>query len=192
MSPAMQDALAALATDARVRERFARDPASTLSALGDLAPRERAALLALPPVAIDRYARSLVAKRWHEVARVMPLTLRIAPNVEARYRAWVAVNPARAIDTVLSPGAAEAFRALVPLRAALLDDDGAATYAADLLAFEVLGACARGDGEVRTLRSRFAVHAIARDLRRGLIPIDPTPVTTDYRFDRAGVKWRGA
>jgi hypothetical protein len=178
-----QDAFVALAADARLRRD--REAALAGSALDD---RERAALRAVPDDQLERYAQSLVAKRWGELARVLPLTLRVAPGLAERYRAWALEHPATAHDTVLAPGVAEALRA--PLSRLL--DERDPPYAPDLATFEALRAASRGDGEARSLRSRFAIHAIAEDIARGLLPIDPDPEPTELRFERDRVRWRRA
>jgi hypothetical protein len=186
-----QDALVALAADARVRGRFRDDPAATLARF-TLSERERATLLSVPLDALERFAASLLSKRWHEVARVVPLTARVSPKLGERYRAWLATDPARAHDTVLPPGVDEALRALASLRADTAKDGAEAPYAPDLLAFEVLGAASRADGAVRFLTSRYRVDLVAGEVRRGLLPVDPDLSPTQLRFDRAGVKWRAA
>lgn len=189
MLAAFEDALVALSTDASLRRRFAREGAGALREFS-LDARERAALASLPLEALERYARSLVSKRWGEVAKVMPMTLRVAPSVERRYRAWLAVSPAPAADTVLGPGHAEAQRALATLHAQLNDDAGEAPYAADLLAYEVLASCTRIDGVVRGMRTRHPLPEIVADLARGLVPVDPEPVQLELRFERDGVRHR--
>jgi hypothetical protein len=151
---------------------------------------ERQALHTAAP-ALDRYARSLIAKRWQEVAAVVPLTLRIAPGLESFYCAWVATRPPIAADTILPPGAAEGLRALGPLREKL-SSDRQAEYAADLLAFEVLGACSRTDGVERWLSSRWPLGELAAHIRAFLFPVDPEERPVHFRFDRTGVRWRPA
>src|SRR5262249_9508934 len=116
---AFEDAYVALLADAGLRERFRRAGVAALSAFA-LSPREQATLERLPLAALDRCAASLVDKRWREVARVVPLTLRIAPRLERFYRTWVSFHPARATDTVLAPGVAEGLRALPALRRELM------------------------------------------------------------------------
>ena len=182
MLAGFQDAFVALAADADLRHRFRTDAKAALADF-ELTPREHAALVAIPLPALERYARSLVAKRWSEVSRVTPLTLRVAPGLGATYRAWAAITPARAIDTLLSPGVAEALRAHDAIRAALAHP-AEASYAADLWSFEVLRAASRGDGEIRTFASRFAIQAIAAEVERGLLPIDPDLQPTTVRFVR--------
>jgi hypothetical protein len=169
---AFEDAFVQLAADARLRRELARDPDGALAAFA-LDARERAVLRAIPHAELERFARTLVAKRWGDVARVVPLTLRIAPDLGARYRAWALEHPARASDGVLAPGVAEALRALGPLCEQL------PAVAADLLAFEVLRAASRGDGEPRRLRSRFAVHEP-----------EPREAPHDYLVERERVRWR--
>jgi hypothetical protein len=191
MLGAFQQAFVALAADARVRRGFARDPAALLATY-DLSPAEQAALSALPLAQLERFARSLVAKRWSELARVVPLTLRVSPRLGERYRAWALEHPARAVDHVLAPGVAEGLRALTPLRTSLTADEAEASYASELLAFEVLRAAAHGDGTERELRCRFAIADIAAEVERGLLPVDPAQLATKVRFERDRVRWRPA
>jgi len=177
---AFQDAFVALVTEPKCDlERF------------ELEPHELAALRAIPREELERYARSLVEKRWGELQRVVALTARVAPSLGDRYRAWARVHPARVREDVLSPGAAEAVRALPAMRAALTDEAEAA-YAGELFEFETLRAASRCDGVPRRLRARFAIHAIADDVARGLIPVDPERAPTEYVFGRERVHWRRA
>src|SRR5262245_54086412 len=184
-----EDAVVALATDASLRRRFASDRAGALEGFA-LDAREREALASLSLDGLERYARSLVSKRWGEVAKVISLTLRIAPSVERRYRAWLAESPAPAADSVLGPGQAEALRALSTLHAELSEDPGEAPYAADLLAYEVLAACARADGVSRGLVTRHPLPEIVVELERGVVPLDPEPGHFELRFGRDGVRHR--
>lgn len=191
MLGAFQQAFVALAADARMRRGFARDPRAALATY-DLSADEHAALSALPLEQLERFAHALLAKRWSELARVVPLTLRVSPRLSERYRAWALDHPARAVDHVLSPGVAEGLRALAPLRASLAADEREAGYASELLAFEVLRSAAQGDGVERELRSRFAIAQIAAEVEQGLLPIDPEGEPTKVRFERDRVRWRPA
>ncbi|HEY3233986.1 MAG TPA: hypothetical protein VGJ84_04690 [Polyangiaceae bacterium] len=189
MLDAFQDLLAELATRRALRAEFRRDPASVLSSR-DLDARERTALAALPAAALERYAASLVAKRWTDVRRIVPSTLRVYPRFRERYRAWALEHPAPLTDSVLPPGPKEALRALDPLRSEILRDPSLAPYTADLLAYEVLAACARSDGVLRTMSSLYPMHEIVRELRGPCIPIDPEPKKTLIRFSRTGARWK--
>src|SRR5438445_625149 len=188
---AFQEALVRLAADAGLRARFSSNATDALAGFA-LEPREREALLAISARDLERYARSLLFKRWSDVAHVFPLSTKISPSLGKRYRAWLAKDPAIASDTVLSPGAAEALRALPALRRALAEDRGEAIYAPEVLAYEALSHASRIDREPRFLTSRFAVHELVAELRRGVIPIDPEPSPTELRFDGDGVRWRKA
>ena len=183
-----QDALVALAIDRALRRRFEREPDAALASFA-LEPRAKAALVAIPLPHLDRYASSLEIKRWGEVARVVPRTLKIAPALPRLYRAWLGAHPAPLTDHVQSPGVAEALRALPAMRAQLATDEHA-VYAADLYAYETHAAAARSDGVPRTFASRFALHAIARELDAGVIPIDPDPAPHAYRFERDRIQRR--
>jgi hypothetical protein len=175
---AFQDAFVALVTEPRCDlGRF------------ELEPHELAALRAIPAAELARYARSLIEKRWGELQRVVALTARVAPSLGDRYRRWAHENPARVREDVLSPGAAEALRALPSLRAALADEAEAA-YASELYEFETLRAASRCDGVPRRLRAAHAIHAIADDIARGLVPIDPDRAAHEYVFGRDRVHWR--
>jgi len=169
--PELQDALAALVT------------------ADDRAPIP-ACLSALSETDVRRYARGLRHKRWAEVAATVPLATRVIPDLGVRYDAWLRAHPPPMTDTLLPPGAAEALRALPALTRGLAGDPGQASYAAELLAFEVLRACARADGISRSLRTGFPIHALANDLRAGLIPVDPPCEGHLYRFDRGGARHR--
>lgn len=177
-----QDAFVALVADAALRRRFAADPEGALDGYG-LDGRARAALRGIPLEAIERFARSLVMKRWHELARVVPLTRRVSPRLRVHHRAWALEHPARARDTVLSPGVTEALRAEGALRDALADE-GEAPYAADLWMLEVRRAAARAGEPVPELVSRFSIVDIAAQVDRGLLPIDPEPRPMRIRFER--------
>ena len=189
MLAAFQEAFVALAADAAARRSFARDGAAYLAGF-ELDEAERAALRAIAREQLESYARSLVAKRWSELARVVPLSLRVAPSLRERHRAWALEHPARVRHGVLSPGAAEGLRALSPLSAQLVADEVEAAYAADLLAFEVLRAASGEDGLTRSLQSRFALAELAEQVARGLLPIDPELAPTELRFARERVSWR--
>lgn len=143
----------------------------------------------LEPVALARYAASLKAKRWRSLAAVVPLTCKVCPSLGARYRRWLGAHPSAGDQMGLSPGESEGVRCLGALSRQLRVDGGEADWAADLLAFEVLRACAHRDGQPRRLRARFAVHAIVDVLKTGALP-DPDPEPFEYRIERHRVRWR--
>jgi hypothetical protein len=186
---ALQNALVALALDEARLRRFAAAPEEALAAF-ELDPPARALLLGIPLSDLRRFADGLRHKRWDDLREVVPLSAGVVSRLGERYRRWLAAHPPRAADDVLAPGVAEGLRALPALAAELRDDPGEAPWAADLLAFEVLGAAARGDGAVRGMRSAYAVHAIASELRAGLVPVDPPCLPHEYRFEAAGVRHR--
>jgi hypothetical protein len=173
-----QDAFVALVTDAPLRAAFLRD-AAALAPFG-LSPDEQAALIGIPRDRLVRYAESLLDKRQGEVARAVPLTTRIVPDLPQRYRRWLSAHPAPHADTVLPPGLSEALRALPALAAGLDDPE----WAADLLVFEVYRRASRLDAQPRFLDTPWPVHAIASDLSQGGIP-DPAPGRHTYRFPLA-------
>ena len=183
-----QNALVTLAVDRRLRQAFAVDATAVLAQF-DLDDRERGSLLALPSIELERFAQGLIAKRWDDLAPVVPLTLRIAPKVASYYREWLAEHPALVSATLLPAGIAEALRCEAIVRQRLVDDDEPG-YAADLWSFEIRRAAARRDGEVRTLTSRYAIESIAREVAGGLLPIDPPRQATEVRFASAKVTWR--
>jgi hypothetical protein len=188
MLTAFEEALVMLATDPGCRARFRTEREVFLEELS-LDATERHALAAVPSEATERYARSLVAKKWQEVSRTTPLTLGIVPDLGRMYRKWAETHPAVARDTSMSPGAAEALRAMGTLRRDL-SAPRYPEYASDLLAFEVLAACARCDEVERLLASRWNLGDIAADIAKGLLPIDPPERATIFRFDASGVRWR--
>ncbi len=69
----IQVGLARLYTDAALRERFAAAPLAVGSELG-LDAIEAAELARLSTAQLNRFANSLLAKRRHEVAKLLPLT----------------------------------------------------------------------------------------------------------------------
>ena len=183
-----EEALVALATDPARRARLRSEGEASLEGLS-LDATERRALAAIPVDALKRYARSLVAKKWHDVSQTAPLTWRIVPDLARIYRSWAEGHPAVAEDSVLPPGSAEALRALSALRLEL-SAPRHPDYAADLVAFEVLSACSRADKVERFLTSRWQLSDIAADIAKGLLPADPSEQPTLFRFDGNGVRWR--
>ena len=67
-------ALARLLSDASLRGEFARDPARVAGAL-NVAERHRLALCSLPVEQLEAQANVLRAKRFHEVAALLPRTV---------------------------------------------------------------------------------------------------------------------
>jgi hypothetical protein len=184
-----QNVFLRMVLDGDFRQQFFTSPEHTLAAFA-LNAVERQALQAISPRSLEQFATSLMHKRWRAVQQVMPLSLRVCPAIEQRYLQWLAAHPAPASHTALDAGQAEALRVLPHLHAGLVADEAEASYAADLLAFEVLSACSRQDGQARFLRSPFAIHLVSRDVARGLLPIDPEPLPSLYRFDRRGMQWK--
>lgn len=188
MDAAFQTAFIALVTQDAARAAFLADATPFIDGLP---PPAQAALTGLDPNALTRYAESLKAKRWRSVAAVVPLTRRVCPSLGKRYRRWLGKHPCPGDQIGLSPGESEGMRCLGALRRQLRADDGEAEWAADLLGFEVLRACAHRDGQPRRLRTRFAVHTIVDALNDGALP-DPEPAPFEYRIARHRVRWRAA
>lgn len=192
MQAAFQRAFVALASDARMRARFAADPTELLRRF-ELDDRAARALRGIDPAALARYATSLLARRWRGLRDTAPLTARIYVGLGGTYRAWAERNPDPGeTNLLLSPGAAEGLRALPALRAAIAADDLAPTYTPDLLTFEIYQAASRRDGAVRELCARFALHEIVADLQRDLLPTDPAPTPTRFRFEAHRTRWKAA
>ncbi|MBM3224128.1 MAG: hypothetical protein FJZ47_10030 [Candidatus Tectomicrobia bacterium] len=184
-----QNVLIRLVLDRSFRQQFSADPTQTLAPFA-LTPAGQQALLAIPYQDVERFAVSLMQKRWEQVQQVIPLSRRVCPSLQSRYCTWLGTHPAQVSHTVLDPGTAEAWRALPFLYAAVQADTAEAPYAADLLAFEVLRACARQDGQPRVLRSTFALHLLAQEIARGLLPTEPEHLPSVYRFDQRGIQWK--
>lgn len=187
-----QNALVGLALDAELRRQFRADAGSALAQF-QLDARERHALTAIAPADLERFALSLVAKRWDEVVRMVPLTLRVAPSLATRYRRWALAHPMRVADALSTVGLPPSLAAALPAEAALaiaLHDEAEAEYASDLWCYEIRGAASRFDGGVRILRSRFALEQIVADVAAGCLPTEPLCVATEIRFDGKGVQWR--
>lgn len=189
MTAALQEALCALVTDGGLRRRWHLDGSAALDGFA-LEADEMAALAAIAPEALDRYAGSLLAKRTEEFARAVPLSCRVAPSLPGRYRALLGSHPSPLDDSVLGPGHQEALRLLAPLRRALESDEGEAPWAGDLLVVEVLRGASRSDGEVRTAALRHQLRPVLADLAGGRIPIDVEEAALEVRSDRAGLRWR--
>ncbi len=143
---------------------------------------EARAFADLDETPLERYAGSLVAKRRAEFERVVPLSLRLCPDLGERYARWLESHPAAPGDHVLAPGEAEALRALAPLVEELRGDARLVPYAADVFAFEVLRACSRRDGELREYRSRFALSEIVPELERGVLLTEAPLRAEHHRF----------
>jgi len=184
----LQDALAAIVTDGEVEEVYRRSPGEAIVAVAELDARDTIARL--ETVEVLRYARGLRRKRWDDVAATVPLSVRVIGGLEGRYRTWLQAHPPEARDTVVAVGAAEALRALVDLAEDLHHDPGEAPWAAELLVFEVLGACSRADGVSRGLQAQYAIHRIVEELRAGLVPIDPPLEPHAYAFGAGGVRMK--
>jgi hypothetical protein len=184
----LQDALATIVTDGEVEEVYRRSPGEAIVAVAELDARETIARLETAEVL--RYARGLRRKRWEDVAVTVPLSVRVIGGLEGRYRTWLQAHPPEAHDTVVPVGAAEALRALVDLAEDLHHDPGEAPWAAELLVFEVLGACSRADGVSRGLQAQYAIHRIVEELRGGLVPIDPPVEPHAYAFGAGGVRMK--
>jgi hypothetical protein len=184
----LQDALATIVTDGKVERVYQRTPSEAIAAVAD--QEARGELAALDPAEVLRYARGLRRRRWREVAATVPLSLRVSARLEARYDAWLTAHPARGHDTVVPAGPNEALRAVVDLAHDLFSDRTEVPWAAELLVFEVLSACSRADGVARGLQAQYPIHAIAEELRNGLVPADPQIAPHAYAFTSDGVQMK--
>ncbi len=189
MREEFQNTFVQLAADEVFRAAFFDNAEQALRGR-DLTRHERRALQGIPQPALERYAQSLLAKRSREFEQTIPLTLRACPSVPARYRRWLARHPVPHEDRVLSPGLSEAMRALPTLRHAVDADPAEASYAGDVLAFEILAKASRLDGQERALTARYRVDDIVRDLRRNVLAMDPDTAPTRFHFRREGIEWR--
>ncbi len=188
MTRAFQRAYVALLTRAQLRADFLED-AQALADF-DLSERELAALGGIGAEALERFARSLVAKRWRALQGCVPLTLRICPSLPTLHRQWAEGSPDPGHEAQFSPGTHEGHRALEALRRALHTEELAPPYAADLFTFEVLQAGARRDGRPRTFAARYRVHEIAEAVRAGTPPIDPDVQALRYRISASKTEWK--
>ncbi len=82
----MQIAFARLVGDAAAREHFTKTPVN-----------ERGALAELPESALDGYARGLLEKRFHDVARSLPGSAR-ASDFRDRFLRYAARRPIGGVD----------------------------------------------------------------------------------------------
>lgn len=184
----LQDALATIVTDGEVEDVYRRTPGEAIVAVAEMEARDTLAHLETSEVL--RYARGLRRKRWDDVAATVPLSVQVIGGLEGRYYAWLRAHPAEANDTVVPPGATEALRALMDLVKDISQDPGEAPWAAELLVFEVLGACSRADDVSRGLQAQYPIHRIAEEMRAGLVPIDPAVEPHAYAFGDGGLRMR--
>jgi hypothetical protein len=184
----LQDGLSTIVTDGEVEEVYRHSPGEAIAAVAEREARQT--LAQLETVEVLRYARGLRRKRWDDVAATVPLSVRVIGGLEERYGAWLQAHPPEARDTLVPPGAAEALRALVDLVEDLHHDPAEAPWAAELLVFEVLGACSRADGVSRGLQAQYAIHRIAEEVRAGLVPIDPPLEPHAYAFAVGGARMK--
>jgi hypothetical protein len=184
----LQDAVSVIVTDGEVEEVYRRSPGEAIAAVAE-APA-RATLGRLEATDVLRYARGLRRKRWEDVATIVPLSVRVIAGLEGRYYTWLAAHPPQANDSLITPGAAEALRALMDLAHDLSNEPGEAPWAAELLVFEVLGACSRADGVARGLQAQYPIHEIVEELRAGLVPIDPPLDPHAYAFAGGGARMK--
>lgn len=184
----LQNALATIVTDGEVEEVYRRTPGEAI--VGAVEPAARDTIAHLEPAEVLRYARGLRRKRWDDVAATVPLSAQVIGGLGERYQSWLRAHPAPAQDTLVPPGAAEALRALMDLVREIGRDSGEAPWAAELLVFEVLGACSRADDVSRGLQAQYPIHRIAEELREGIIPIDPPVEPHAYAFGNGGVRMR--
>ncbi len=76
----VQRGLATLLTDDALRQRFTADPHSAAQSL-NLMPDDAAQLASLACSDVERFARSLRAKRWNEIQKLLPLSCRAAQGL---------------------------------------------------------------------------------------------------------------
>jgi hypothetical protein len=184
----LQNALATIVTDGEVQAVYRRTPGEAIAAVADQEGRDE--LGGLEPADIVRYAQGLRRRRWDAVSTSIPLSLRVIADLEARYDVWLSNHPAFAHDTVIPPGANEALRAVVDLAHDLFNDRKEVPWAAELLVFEVLSTCSRADGVPRGLQAQYPIHAIAEELRAGLVPPEHAIEPHAYAFDASGVRMK--
>jgi hypothetical protein len=142
-----------------------------------LSVQERQALGGLDGEALERYAQSLLDKRTSELLSAIPATARVYPQLGGLYRRWLARHPSPAREDVLSPGLAEALRAL-PVLAGQIEPE----WLAEMFVYEVLWRCSRRDGRPRWLRARWPQHRLLQEVSQGEIPLDPDEEPRRYRF----------
>lgn len=184
-----QRAYVRLCADASARARWTQDPGAFLAGYPALDDPGRAALLGLDPVAVERYAQGLLNKRAQELAPHVRRSERAELGLVARYRRWLATNPAPPSDPSLPPGLQEALRCLPSLRAELVQEGHDSV--AELVAFEVWEAASRLDGQVRELEAGARVDLWLMALERG----EPwaregEAARYSFRFTSRGAQWR--
>lgn len=81
----VQRGLVILLTNDALREQFAADPQSAARTL-NLTPEDAAHLAAMAQNEVERFARSLCAKRWNEIQKLLPLSCQAAQSAEVGLR----------------------------------------------------------------------------------------------------------
>jgi hypothetical protein len=172
----LHEALTMLVSDERARGQFLQDPERWAAERG-LSAQERQALAALDGASLERYAESLLDKRTSELLSAIPCTSRLFPPLAGLYRRWLARHPSPPHDERLSPGLAEALRALPALVRQVEPE-----WLAEMLVYEVLWRCSRRDGRPRWLQARWPQHRLLQEVSQGEIPLDPDEEPRRYVF----------
>lgn len=138
--------------------------------LGDLALDERtvAVLLGIDAAALERFAGSLLERRWQNVSRTVPATAAVWPELRDRCRL---VSTAAEDDASgqgrRSPGLRALLQIRAPIEAELRRNEVTPPWLRDLFAFEIEHALAREEGLARELECDWPAHQIAERCVRG-------------------------
>ncbi len=188
MQEDFQSAFAAIVCNRDTRQLFHDNPSEALRAF-ELSPKEERVLGTIPNTQWDRYAHSLVQKKWRELATVIPCSHRLSPGLAQLCKRWIECNPSGNEDSVLAPGQRQALRALPHIHTAL-SRECESQYAPDLFAFEVLSSCSEVDNIPRFLRTHCEIHTIALQIRDNELSVDTPNAPTQYRFCAKGFQWK--
>lgn len=179
-----QSALARLYTDSLLRERFYADP-STIGQQLSLTDAETSQIAQLSATQVVVFAASIVAKRRHEVGKLLPLTRRVLARRFQDDFARYAVAP---IPEGLDKHRQEAITFATFLEAA--GHGLRPAWALDILHYERAWLEAASPGRRWLARHfRYPVGKLAHSLRRGDAPASVPPVKTIgiwFRFAPSG------
>ena len=193
-----QQALALLLVLPELRQQLKLGPEALERAWHErglnLDAHEASSLAALDPAALERCARSLVAKRRRALLAALPHTARVWPALGPNYAELLTRQPATraSVEPALGPALSELLR----LRSALLDqarlDPLPPTWLPALFELELARACTRRDARERDLVCSHPVHEVLEALDQGWLSASVDAAPTAYQIGPNFLRWRPA
>jgi hypothetical protein len=159
-----QKALARIYTDSDLRERFFADPQAVGRQLG-LASDESARLAQIPPQQAAYFAASLLNKRIHEVAKLLPLSARLLGQ---QFRKLFREYAQTGVPSGTKKHTEDAISFAAYAERSQRLQDCAPAWTIELLGYESESLrAAKPKPHLRWRRFRYPVHEIARRLSQG-------------------------